>query len=313
MVNVKKRKKLRCASHFLTSGTGGRVTAIKTFLDDKKKVKVVHITYVSAHNPTVGDKFFIGHGQKFTIARLVAKEDMPFNPITGMTPDLCFNPHSLTRTTMGMLLDILFSKGRSLEPELIDAFDTVMLPPSVHKKKLKEVEQVLQKHGFSIDGEEMLCNGQTGEMMECPILMGPVYVHVLNHIAKQKCRFKDTGPMADGTHDPQQGMRHGDMEGWNLLSQGCTEVFKSTNREEGDKFHDFFWCEKHEMPADGSIPLMVFHCQACGNADHVVRLQLPYKFILIMQETYAAHMGHSLHIKPGDVPFVHDEVANLHK
>jgi DNA-directed RNA polymerase subunit B' len=311
MVNMKKRKRLRCVSQFLTSGTGGRVTDIKTYMDDKKKIKIVHVTYVSAHNPTVGDKFFIGHGQKFTVARMVRREDMPFNPMTGMSPDLLFNPHSLTRSTMGMLLDILFSKGRTLEPELIDAFDTVMLHPELHKKKLRKVEEVLLRHGFSISGTEMMCNGKTGEMMECPILMGPVYVHVLNHIAKQKCRHRDTGPMADGTHDPQLGMRHGAMEGWNLLSQGCTEVFKSTNREEGDKFQDFFWCEKHEMPANGSIALKVFHCQACGNADHVVRLQLPYKFILIMQETFAAHMGHSLHIKPGDVPFVHDPTLNF--
>jgi len=307
MVNVKKRKRLRCASHFLKSGKGGRVTGIKTYLDDKKKVKVVHVTYVSAHTPTVGDKFFIGHGQKFTVARMVKREDMPFNPMTGVSPDLLFNPHSLTRSTMGMLLDILFSKGRCLKPDLIDAFDTVMLPPSIHKKRLKVVEQVLSSNGYSYNGEEMLCNGKTGEMMPCPILVGPVYTHVLNHIAEQKCRFRNTGPMADGTHDPQQGMRHGDMEGWNLLSQGCTEVFKSTNREEGDKFQDFFWCEKHEMPAYGSVSLGVFHCQACENADHVVRLQLPYKYILIMQETFAAHMGHSLHIKPSDVPFQHDE------
>jgi DNA-directed RNA polymerase beta subunit len=311
MVNLKKRKIIRCVSHFMNSSQGGRVT--KVTLYPEKNPRMVHVTYVSQHIPTEGDKFFIGHGQKFTVAQLVNDEDMPFCGNEG-SPDIIINSQSISRSTTGMFLDILFGKARTMSPDKVNPFDTVFTNDAVLKKKIDAVECILGSHGMCYKGTEMMYNGETGELMECPIFKGPIYVHVLKHMASDKMRYCDQGPFGDLTRDPLRGIRYGEMENWNSLSHGLTQMFRGMNTEEGAKFCDFFWCKKHSMPALGSIHHRLFLCTACGNSDHVRRLKLPYQSILVMRETYAAHMGHFYNVEdiPEDsLPFIKDDTEMI--
>ena len=54
------------------------------------RVKIREVRLSS--NPVIGDKFFSRYAQKGTIGLIVPEEDMPFNPVTGLRPDLIINP-----------------------------------------------------------------------------------------------------------------------------------------------------------------------------------------------------------------------------
>lgn len=63
----------------------------------------------------VGDKFATRHGQKGVMATLWPHEDMPFNPRTGMVPDILFNPHGFpSRMTIGQLIESMAGKAAAL-------------------------------------------------------------------------------------------------------------------------------------------------------------------------------------------------------
>ena len=51
-----------------------------------------------------------------SIGRLVNEEDLPFNPVTGMKPDIIINPHGfVSRMTIGMLVEALAGKACALK------------------------------------------------------------------------------------------------------------------------------------------------------------------------------------------------------
>ena len=58
------------------------------------KVKVRQIRV-----PVMGDKFASRHAQKATIGLILDERDMPWNPVTGIRPDIIINPHCFTFDT----------------------------------------------------------------------------------------------------------------------------------------------------------------------------------------------------------------------
>ncbi|MQL87003.1 hypothetical protein Taro_019538, partial [Colocasia esculenta] len=49
--------------------------------------------------------------------------------------------------------------------------------------------------GYQRWGAERVCNGRTSEMMHCLIFMGPTFYQRLIHIAEDKVKFRNTGPV----------------------------------------------------------------------------------------------------------------------
>lgn len=66
---------------------------------------------------------------------------------------------------------------------------------------------VLVAAGLSYRGKERMRMGQTGEMIECAIYNGFAYTHVLKHMARDKLRSRDRGPINEMTRAPTTGKR----------------------------------------------------------------------------------------------------------
>ncbi len=57
--------------------------------------KIVRIKIRSLRIPEMGDKFASRAAQKGTVGITFPEVDLPYNPVTGMVPDLIINPHCI--------------------------------------------------------------------------------------------------------------------------------------------------------------------------------------------------------------------------
>lgn len=78
----------------------------------RKRVRI----RIKTHNITEqGDKLLAPYAQKGVTGIVVDPEDLPFDPNTGIIPDLIISPSAFpSRMTIGMLLDIVMSKSLTL-------------------------------------------------------------------------------------------------------------------------------------------------------------------------------------------------------
>lgn len=164
----------------------------------------IKVRVVSERVPEIGDKFSSRHGQKGTCGILLNEEDMPFTS-TGLRPDLIMNPHAVpSRMTIAQLMENMFGKVCTEKGSIADG------TPYSHMK-VPEIRDHLIELGMHPYGNEILYNGQTGEMMEAEIFMGPTFYQRLKHmvIDKKHCLTDD--------HDVLT------TEGWKPINQITTE------------------------------------------------------------------------------------------
>ena len=224
----------RDASVEAKRGQRGRVDAVYTYSTDEG-LKGVKIRVVEERSPTIGDKMASRHSQKGTVGMILPEEDMPFTA-KGLRPDLLFNPHGIpTRMTVGQFLEMASNKLGITLGSFVDA------TPFVTSNRLADLRSALRALGFEPNGHEVLYNGQTGEVLESEIFMGPIYYQRLKHMVADKINYRNTGPKKLLTHQPTQGrgdeggLRIGEMERDGLLAHGMSKFLTESMMERSDK------------------------------------------------------------------------------
>jgi DNA-directed RNA polymerase beta subunit/intein/homing endonuclease len=151
------------------------------------------------------------HGQKGTIGNIIPECDMPFTR-DGVKPDIIINPHAIpSRMTIGQLKETLLGKvllqlGLFGDGTSFGQFD------------INDICKELLNIGYEAHGNELLCNGLTGEQHECSVFMGPVFYQRLKHMVNDKAHSRSIGPMVNLTRQPAEGrsrdggLRFGEME-----------------------------------------------------------------------------------------------------
>ena len=134
-------------------------------------------------------------GQKGTCGILMSEEDMPFTR-DGLRPDIIMNPHAIpSRMTIAQLMECLFGKVCSMRGTLGDG------TPFSHLK-VEDLRKHLQELGMHSHGNELLYNGQTGEMIQAEIFMGPTFYQRLKHMTIDKWHCRSRGPIVSLTRQP---------------------------------------------------------------------------------------------------------------
>jgi DNA-directed RNA polymerase beta subunit len=195
----------------------------------------VKIRIVEDRFPVIGDKMSSRHSQKGTVGQIMNETDMPLTA-DGRRPDLIFNPHGIpTRMTVGQFLEAASNKLGLRLGSFVDA------TPFTVSNRVRDLKQNLLANGFEPYSHEVLYNGQTGEMMEADIFMGPIYYQRLKHMVADKINSRDTGPKTLMTRQPthgrsdEGGLRIGEMERDALLSHGMSKFLTESMMERSDK------------------------------------------------------------------------------
>lgn len=248
----------------------------------------VKVRVVSERVPEVGDKFSSRHGQKGTCGILLNEEDMPYTA-GGLRPDLIMNPHAVpSRMTIAQLMETMYGKVCCEKGTLGDG------TPYSHLKVGNLRDQLL---GFGMHpyGNEVLYNGQTGQMMEAEIFMGPTFYQRLKHMVIDKKHSRARGPIVSLTRQPCEGrsrdggLRVGEMERDCMLSHGAAMFTKERLMDVSDPFTTGF-CKSCGNLAVVNPEENIYHCGTCGIKTQFELKTIPYAVKLWSQELEAMHI-----------------------
>jgi DNA-directed RNA polymerase II subunit RPB2 len=248
----------------------------------------VKVRVVSERIPQIGDKFSSRHGQKGTVGMLLNEEDMPFTA-SGLRPDLIMNPHAVpSRMTIAQLMENIFGKIGVNKGTLGDG------TPYSHLK-VEDLKKHMLDLGYHPYGNEILYNGQTGEMMQAEIFMGPTFYQRLKHMVIDKKHSRGKGPIVSLTRQPCEGrsrdggLRVGEMERDCLLSHGAAAFTKERLMDVSDPFPTGI-CKTCGTLAIMNEEESIYSCGTCGNKTEFIQKTLPYAMKLWMQELEAMHI-----------------------
>jgi len=248
----------------------------------------IKVRVVSERVPQIGDKFSSRHGQKGTVGMLLNEEDMPF-AANGLRPDLIMNPHAVpSRMTIAQLMETIFGKICVRRGTLGDG------TPYTHMK-VEDLKKHMLDLGMQSYGNEILYNGQTGEMMEAEIFMGATFYQRLKHMVIDKKHSRARGPIVSLTRQPCEGrsrdggLRVGEMERDCMLCHGAAAFTKERLMDVSDPFPTGI-CKSCGTLAVVNEEKGIYSCGACGGQSEFVKKTIPYAMKLWMQELEAMHI-----------------------
>jgi len=248
----------------------------------------VKVRVVSERVPEIGDKFSSRHAQKGTCGILLNEEDMPYTS-SGLRPDLIMNPHAIpSRMTIAQLMETMFGKVCAMKGTLGDGTPYSHLSQADLRKHMIEL-------GMHPYGNEILYNGQTGEMMEAEIFMGPTFYQRLKHMVADKKHSRARGPIVSLTRQPCEGrsrdggLRVGEMERDCMLSHGAAMFTKERLMDVSDPFSTGF-CKSCGTLAVMNPKENIYHCGSCGVQTQFEMKTIPYAVKLWAQELEAMHI-----------------------
>ncbi|MEW5315106.1 MAG: hypothetical protein WDW38_006558 [Sanguina aurantia] len=247
--------------------------------------------------PELGDKMASRYAQKGVVGMMLPACDMPFCHVSGMVPDIVFNPNAFPkRMTVAHLLEALLGKTAVMSGNRVraDTFEPSGVP---------EAAELLEtRYGMNRMGDEILYNGRTGEQMGCEIFVGINYVGRLKHLVVDKMNFRATGPVAAITHQATKGrkdkggLRIGEMEQAAIMAHGAASTLKESFMERADgAINAGVDTGAFDVDARNGKPCTVSNGRAgvfrCVDAEKgnraTARVRVPYAAKLLLQELNA--------------------------
>ena len=221
--------------------------------------------------------------QKGTNGMLYPQIDLPFN-CYGLVPDIIMNPHGIpSRMTIGKLLETLLGKLAVASGQFQDA--TPFTPFN-----LDNVSSALEHYGFNKYGNEVMYNGQTGDMYPVTFYYGPTYYQRLKHMVDDKIHSRESGPRTLLTRQPVEGRsrdgggRVGEMERDVFIAHGITKFLKERFMDSSDLFRVYVSKNDKTIIAGNSDKDIYKYEGKNLHRDEVAEVQLPFAMKLLLQE-----------------------------
>jgi len=247
----------------------------------------------------IGDKFSSRHGQKGMTGGGYSAGKMPFTS-SGLVIDFVLNVHAIpTRMTIGQLLEGNFAKSHAWKGTSGDA--TIF-------RDTDDVAacNMLEKLGFDRYGCERVFIGQTGEWIDVPLFVTPVFYQRLQKFVKEEVYSISTGPTCIITRQPLEGkgkkggLRIGEMEKDVIISQGAGHFIMEKFRDDSDNF-DIYVCRNcGQMPIVNEVQNIAICkiCQHNGMEPQIFKTRSTWSSKLFLQELQTMSVGFKLKVLP---------------
>ena len=245
--------------------------------------KFIKVRVSSLRQPEIGDKFASRHAQKGTQGMAYATIDLPVN-CYGLAPDIIMNPHGIpSRMTAAKLIETLLGRVAVCTGQPQDA--TPFTPFN-----LNEFKSILKKYGCHELGNEVMYNGQTGQMFDVQFFYGPTYYQRLKHMVDDKIHSRESGPVQLLTRQPAEGrsrdggLRFGEMERDCTIAHGIAAFMKERMLNASDLFSAYV-STKEESLIVGNPEKRIFKYNGQNlKDDEIKQIQFPFAMKLLLQE-----------------------------
>jgi len=269
----------------------GIAEAVFVTIDDEGN-KIVQVKTRDQRIPELGDKYANPHGQKGVVGAIVPEQDIPFS-ISGMRPDVIFNPHGLlSRMTVGYLLELIGGKAAAIRGGVVDG------TPFNNESK-ENIEEELEKLGFRHDGKETMYNAITGKKIPAKIFVGSLYYLKLKYMVGNRMHGRASGKVALLTRQPVEGrarggaLRLGEMEQQALVAHGASLLLKE--RYDSDKVTLHICSKCGTIALEDTIRNKII-CPMC-NSEEAEPVEVSYAFKLLVEELQGLHINTQFTLK----------------
>ena len=252
---------------------------------DKEGDRIIQIRTRELRVPEVGDKFSVPHGQKGIVGMIAPESDVPFT-VSGIKPDIMFNPHGIpSRMTVAYLMDVLAGKIAALSGSIVDA-------TPFSGETVENLEDGLKKLGFRANGKETMYNAITGERMPVKIFVGNMFYLKLKYMVADRMHARASGKIALLTRQPIAGrsrggaLRLGEMEQQALVGHGASLLLKE--RYDSDKVVVNICSKCGALVIDDQIHNKKV-CSLC-HSNQIEPVEVSYAFKLLIEELQGLHL-----------------------
>ncbi len=226
-----KAKDVKDSSLRLPGGAGGKVVDVHVF--DRSEgdelptgvIKQIKVFVAQTRKVQVGDKMAGRHGNKGVVARVVAKEDMPFL-LDGTHVDMVLNPLGVSsRMNIGQVLETHLGWACKV-------LGIKIATPALNGISTDQIQEFMQFAKLPDTGKVQLFDGRTGEPFSNQTTVGQVYMLKLLHLVEDKIHARSVGPYSLVTQQPlggkaqHGGQRFGEMEVWALEAYGAAHTLQ---------------------------------------------------------------------------------------
>ncbi len=270
LINAKSMKK-RSISILYDQNIPGIVHNIDIGIDGDG-YRYVRVIIAQLREPEIGDKFSTSSGQKGTAGNCFRSINAPYCANSGIVPDVIMNPLAFpSRMTIGVLIEMLSGRaicsGNALHNISIskvwdEESPNWEVPDGEHKPLTNEVYNdcsrfqdgtpfrkdssyadvgdELKKLGINEFSEEIMINGETGEVMQFPIFFAICPYMRLKHMVADKVHARSKGGRTRITRQPKEGrrlgggFRLGTMERDIIFANGCPYIIRDRLLEQSD-------------------------------------------------------------------------------
>jgi DNA-directed RNA polymerase II subunit RPB2 len=256
--------------------------------EDDEGYQICKVRLCEYRTEDIGDKYASRSAQKGTIGMQYNSADMIFNQ-DGSSPDKVMNAQAIpSRMTIGQLIEAIASKEGVLTGKFHDGTPFTDF-------NLEEVKDNLEKLGYDRHGDEIMYNGQTGGMFDCPIFMNPTYYQRLKHMVADKMHARGLGPIQGLTRQPAEGraraggLRTGEMERDCFIAHGAARYLKEKLLESSDIFEVYISKQrKTVIAANPSLGIFQHGTRDIYGTDTIKKLIIPFAMHLFRNEAFTS-------------------------
>ncbi len=236
----------------------------------------------------VGDKLSSRSGQKGICAMLLREADMPFT-LSGIRPDILFNPHGLpSRMTVAQLIESLIGNICAIKGT---HYDGTMFKET----DIESYAEMLEQYGMNRYGYERMINGITGEYIDTLIFHGPTYYQRLQKFvsdAEYSVRHALTDALTAQPLDGQAnagGLRIGEMEKDVLCVHGSSRFLREKFFNHSDGYTEYICrCGRAAIVNHDN---QIYKCKFCKDNADITAIPTSWSSKLAMQEIQSCNVG----------------------